>query len=313
MTNKIEYSIVIPVYNGNKYLNELYNRISSTFKNTKDGYEIIFVDDGSKDNSWKVLEDIKKNDEQIKIIKLSKNFGQHNATLCGLRNSEGEYIITLDQDLQHPPEEIHKLINKIKKGYSLVYGDYNSKKHNWFRNIGSRLTNKIISDITKTKNSLTSFRIIKKEIVNQIIKCENPVVIIDILFSEVISSKEIGFCKVSHLKNAFNESNYGFIKLLKVSLNMTFNHTISLLRIASVLGILISLFSFTMGIFYLIKFLVIGTSAEGFTAIILSILFFSGIILLVLGIIGEYLTRIYLIINKKPQYIVRRKLGLNCS
>ena len=117
MTQRIKYSVVIPVYNGEFYLEEVSHRIKNTFEKITDDYELIFVDDGSKDQSCKKLQEIQKKDEKIKIIKLSRNYGQHNATLCGLRNGNGKYLLTLDQDLQHPPEEIPKLINQNLSPY----------------------------------------------------------------------------------------------------------------------------------------------------------------------------------------------------
>lgn len=306
MEKKIEYSIIVPVFNGERYLNLLHKRISKTFKNITENYEIIFVDDGSLDNSWRAMLELYKKNQKIKIIKLSRNYGQHNATLCGLRNSKGEYILTLDQDLQHPPEEIPKLIEEIKKGYFLVYGRYKSKKHGWFRNFGSLLTNKLLSKIAGSDFKITSFRIIKKEVVPSLDNFDNPNLIIDILFFQVISNREIGWRLVSHHPNYTNKSNYNFFKLLNISANMILNYTIAPLRIASIFGVLFSALGFGIALFYLIRYFLGYTNVSGFTAIIAAISFFSGFILLILGIIGEYLGRIFITINKKPQYKIKQ-------
>lgn len=305
--NKLEYSIVVPVYNAEKFLRELHDRISNTFKNITLKYELIFVDDGSLDCSWKVLQEIHQLDKKVRIIKLTRNYGQHNATLCGLRNCSGKYIITLDQDLQHPPEEIPKLIQEISKGCSLVYAKYDRKKHHWFRNFGSTITNKIISNLSQNKHRITSFRILKREIVENLDQLDHPCVIIDILFSQVLSPRSVGFVEVFHAPNLRAKSNYNFFKLVNISLNMIFNYTIVPLRLASMVGITLSLLSFSLGLFFLVRYFFGYTTVRGFTALILTISFLFGITLLVLGIMGEYIGRIFLTVNKKPQYKIKIK------
>jgi polyisoprenyl-phosphate glycosyltransferase len=307
MTQRIKYSVVIPVYNGEFYLEEVSHRIKNTFEKITDDYELIFVDDGSKDQSWKKLQEIQKKDEKIKIIKLSRNYGQHNATLCGLRNGNGKYLLTLDQDLQHPPEEIPKLIKKIEEGYSLVYGRYRKKKHHWFRNFGSKITNKTLSKIAGRDFVITSFRIIKKAAIDSLEDFENPEVIIDILLSQVISDRDIGVVLVNHKQNK-RDSNYSSFKLINISLNMIFNYTTAPLKIASILGLIFSLLGFGTALFYVIKYSLGYTTISGFTSVIAAVSFFSGLILLVLGVIGEYLGRIFVAVNKKPQYKIEKRL-----
>lgn len=305
MKQNIDYSVVVPVFNGVKYLKILHHRLSKTLSQITSKYEIIFIDDYSSDHSWKLLQELKKIDKRTKIVQLSKNYGQHNATLCGIRLSQGRYVVTLDQDLQHPPEEIPKLISKIKEGYQLVYGQYEKKRHSWFRNFGSRLTNIIISDLTGSQRNITSFRIIDREVIKHLNELNNPNIIIDILFSYVVPNREIGFCKVKH-SSSRGKSNYNLFKLINISLNMVFNHTTIPLRLASMAGFTLSIISILGGLFYTSMYFSGHIKVQGFTATILALLFLFGITLLVLGIIGEYIGKIFLIVNKKPQYVIKK-------
>ena len=165
MDDRVRFSVVIPVYNSESSLDELLYRLLPVFKAVSVGFEIIFVDDGSKDRSWQKLKELRNKHKHVKIIQLMRNFGQHNALVCGFHFANGDYIITLDDDLQIPPEEIPKLISKIEEGYDIVYGKYLSKKHSKFRNIGSLLIQAVYKKVFDVHNDLSAFRIIKKEVI----------------------------------------------------------------------------------------------------------------------------------------------------
>jgi glycosyltransferase involved in cell wall biosynthesis len=303
----MDYSLVIPVYNSAATLEELYNRIIRVFSGISKEYEIIFVDDCSKDGSWEKLEMLRfKDAKRVKAIQLMRNYGQHNAIMCGLHIAQGEYIITLDDDLQNPPEEITKLINEISKGYDLVYGNYLVKKHNSFRNIGSSLIQMMYRSIFKTGGNLTSFRIARKQLIKYVLDYNKSYVFIDGLLAW--NTKNIGFVSVVHDAREKGRSGYGILKLISLSFDMLTNFTIFPLQVISLLGILFASLGFLMAIFYFVKKVLYDIPVTGFTSLIIAITIFSGVQLLTLGLIGEYIGRIHIKINEKPQYNIRKEL-----
>ena len=299
----IKYSVVIPVYNGAAYLDSLYQRLTRVMEKITFSYEIICVDDCSTDQGWEILTRLRSGDRRLKLIRLSKNFGQHNATMCGFKYCSGDYVITMDDDLQHPPEEIPKLLGEIKKGHSLVYGRYKEKKHHWVQNLGSSITNKVLANITNNEFDLTSFRVIRIDAVRAIVDYGFSNSILDMFLLQTISRNDISYCEVKHDKAEV--SGYNFMKLVHIAASIVINHTVFPLRFVTFLGFACSMISFSMGLVYLIKYFFNHIDVSGFTTIVLLITFFSGILLLVLGIIGEYIGMIFLIASKRPQYIVK--------
>lgn len=299
------YSIVIPVYNSEATLEELCNRVQSVFEKITDNIEIIFVDDGSYDSSWDKMKWLRSKDKRVKIIQLMRNYGQHNALMCGFRFAQGEYVITMDDDLQNPPEEIPKLIDKISEEYDLVYGEYMSKKHSWFRNTGSELIQLLYKKVFDVNNNLTAFRIIKRELVESILKYDKNYVFIDGLLAW--NTKKIGYIDVEHHERTSGRSGYNLKKLITLSMNMVTNFSIIPLQATSILGLLFAVIGFIMGILFLIKKIIFGIPVTGYTSLIVAITIFSGIQLLSLGLIGEYLGRVHLNVNNKPQFLIRKQ------
>jgi len=309
MTNeKYTFSIVIPVYNSEKTLNELVLRIQNVMNKTDVGsFEIILVDDCSRDNSWQELCGIYKENDNIKIIHLLRNFGQHNATLCGFKQCCGKYIITLDDDLQHPPEEIPKLINKIYEGYLVVYGKYKPLNETFLQKHLSRLFQRIMrmSFDIPTSIFLSSFAIYDCSIVNNMtsLNCAHP-----FLFGLVIKSAPINKIKIVDVKHNMREvgkSNYGLIKYLKYSLNLIINYSSLPLTLIAAFGTIISLASICYGLFVIIKsFLDPTYGLIGWNSTMVAITLLGGIILLSLGIIGEYLRRILTEVSYGQQYAI---------
>ncbi|MFQ5822487.1 MAG: glycosyltransferase family 2 protein [bacterium] len=304
---EVEYSVVIPVYNSEDTLQELYNRLDDVFKLINGSYEIIFVDDSSVDHSWEVLKGLAKKHHEVKIIQLMRNYGQHNALMCGFNYVSGRHIITLDDDLQNPPEEIPKLINKIDEGLDVVYGIYESKKHNWFRNLGSKLIGLFYRKIYKLDNKTSAFRILNKEIIEYLITYDKNFTFIDGLIPWY--SSKIGFVITKHDMRKTGSSGYSFLKLVHLALNMYTNFSILPLRVASILGVIFSSIGFFLGFYFIIKKVIGGVGVSGFTSLIVSVTIFSGVQLLTLGILGEYIGRIALNINKLPQFKIRNSEG----
>lgn len=306
-----KYSVVVPVYNSEKTLDELYIRVKNVFeKKINDEFEMILVDDSSKDDSFKVMVKLHEKDERVKVIQLSKNYGQHNAILCGLRYAEGEYVITLDDDLQHPPEEIEKLVRYICKHdeVDVVIGKYDSKKHNWYRNLGSNLVKRVTKVISNNKSNLelTSFRIMRRDVVRAMLEIHVTAPRIGYLILEV--TNRIKNIEVSHKERKVGKSQYTLSKLVRDFFNNIFYNTIFPLKLLRNTGLISFVCSILLACFYLYRYFTTGISVEGWMTIVLFQLLFSGIILCGLGVIGEYLLRILHESKKLNNYNIRKKV-----
>ena len=209
-------SIVIPVYNSYNSLEELYNKLTKTLEKNFDNYELIMVDDHSQDESFKKLKELHEKDNRIKVIKLAYNFGQQNALMCGFHHSSGDYIVTMDDDLQHLPEDVIELYQEIKKGYDIVYGIPAERQHLFYRRIGSYLTDKIFNLITnKSKNiRVSSFRILKRSLLKKVIKDKRSFVYLSAIILD--STDNIGNIYIEHEDRKHGDSNYNFYKLFKL-------------------------------------------------------------------------------------------------
>jgi len=304
----IDYSVVIPVYNSESTLLELFNAIDQVFLKLESNFEVLFVEDGSKDNSWEVLTNLKKQyPEKITAIKLSKNFGQHNATFCGLKHANGNTIITIDDDLQVNPSEILKLINEYSdKNTDLVYGFYANKKHSPFRNLGSKLLKKTGQFFNDSPGEGSSFRIFSKDLATKILEHAQNFVFIDELL--LWYTDEISFVKVEHQKRKNHRSGYSNFKLIKLTANLLIYYSALPLKIMIWGGFISSIISFLFGIYFIVKKIFFHHVPMGYTSIIVAILFSTSLIIFSLGIIGEYLNRIYMVQNKKPPYSIKKIL-----
>ncbi len=298
-------SIIIPVYKAEACLHELYRRLKLSLETASEDFEIILVEDCGGDGSWEIMKKLRADDPRIKIIRLLRNFGQHNAIMCGFHFAEGEYIVTLDDDLQNPPEEIPKLLSKIAEGYDLVYGEYISKKHNMVRNWGSSMVQFFYKKVFSVSGNLTSFRIIRRDIVKNMLSYDRNYVFIDGLLAWM--TKNIGYTRVHHDERKTGSSGYSFKKLFTLSMNMVTNFSILPLQIASFLGFAFASMGFAMAVYFFLKKVFFDIPVTGYSSLIIAITIFAGIQLITLGLIGEYVGRIHLNINAKPQFLIRDK------
>ena len=304
-----EYSIVVPVYNSCESLEELYRRINMIMDKIGKTFEVIFVDDDSADNSWKTLESIQRaNPENVIAIRLARNFGQHNATVCGIAQVKGDYIITIDDDLQNPPEEITKLIDAMQSSDSdLVYGIYGKKHHSMARNLGSGALKGWSRRIFKTKGNGSSFRIMKSSLGKNLLNHQINFIYIDELFNWYTS--HIGFVLVDHQKRPYQQSTYTSHSLFSMLSNLIIYYTAMPLKIMVYGGFISALLSFLAALLFIYRKLIHGIPIQGFTITIVTILFSTSIILLSLGVIGEYLSRIYMVQNRKPPFTIKTILN----
>jgi undecaprenyl-phosphate 4-deoxy-4-formamido-L-arabinose transferase len=301
----IKISIVIPVYNSEECLLELNKQLTNAFLSFP-SYELILVNDRSADNSWGKIIEICECNKNAVGISLRKNSGQDNAIMAGLKIAKGEYIVIMDDDLQHSPNDILKLYNECVKGYDLCYGLFNKKKQKLWKNMGSWLNGKLSEKLlSKPKEIyLSPFKIFRNEIAQEIIQYSGPYPYIDALLLTI--THNISQIELEHHNRYKGNSNFNLLKSISVFIKHATGYSIYPLRLAIYLGFLSAFSSFVFAIYFLIDYFMHENKVEGWISTILLILFFSGVILISLGIIGEYVGRIFLTINKKPQYTIEK-------
>jgi len=301
------YSIVIPVYNSESTLNILCNRIIHVFEDISQDYEIILVDDCSRDDSWSILKDLHAKNSKIKIIHLIKNYGQHNAILCGLNCAKGEYIITMDDDFQNPPEEIPKLIHKIDEGFSVVYGKYVVKNHSRIENFFSNRFQMFIHYILEIPNMIfiSSFIIFTGDVVKNMASIKSSYVFLPALVRRSVPVNNITNVEVIHNPRKVGKSNYNIRKYISLSLNLIINYSVLPLFIVGIFGILLSVLSFCYGIYIIVLYMIDPTNTlMGWNSLMVALTFLGGTILFSIAIIGEYLRRILTEVTYGQQYVI---------
>ena len=301
-----DLSLVIPVYNGSRTIGPLVERITRVFAFTP--FQIVLVNDGSEDDSEMVCAKLaEKLPQSMTFVHLSRNFGEHSAVLAGLSHARGRYIAVLDDDGQNPPEEIIPMLQELKrKNYDVVYGHYIDKQHSWFRNAGSRFNDRIATlMLHKPKDLyLSSFKVMDRFLVDEIVKYRGPFPYIDGLIYR--TTRKIGQIQVDHRASMAGPSRYTFRKLVRLWLNMFLNFSIQPLRISVYVGLLASCLSIVALVAILIdKLWITKNVTVGIPTVLGSVVFFAGIQLMILGLVGEYLGRLYLDHTGTPQYVVR--------
>jgi|SRR6266545_3577195 len=303
-------SVVIPVYRSEQILDALIERLAKVLPNVADTYEVILVNDGSPDNSWAVIERLARQNHWIRGIDLMRNYGQHNALLCGIREAQYNVIVTMDDDLQHPPEEIPHLLEKLNEGYDVVYGVPRKMPHSWWRNTFSVITKYAVSYIMgfKVVRDISSFRALRASLRNSFVTYNGPDVLVDVLFSW--GTSRFASVLVEESPRGVGKSNYNLVKLIKVSLLVLTSYTTLPLRFASLLGFVFTIFGFIVLLYILVTYYLEG-SVAGFPFLASIISIFSGVQLFALGIIGEYLARMFDRISGRRAYMMARSTDEN--
>lgn len=300
-------SFVIPVYNSENTIALVVEEIKDTMTYLGEEYiyEIILVNDFSKDNSLKICKKLCDTSQLIKLISFSKNFGQHHALMAGLRETTGEYIVFLDDDMQTPPKETIKLIDALEKGYDVVFAQYSSKRHSLLRNLGTKINSMMAKALLQKPKEveMSSFVIVRRFIANEIIKYDNPFLYLPGLIFRTTTN--IGGVLVEHRERHSGRSNYNLRKLLSLWFNGFTNFSVKPLRISSIVGFIFSITAFISMVVFTVKKIIYPDIQTGWTSIIVLIMFFGGIQLISLGLVGEYVGRIFLCINKAPQYVIK--------
>lgn len=301
----MKISIVIPVYNGEKSIGKLVDELVTTLSSYE--LEIVLVNDASPDNSGAVCESLfRKYEKTVKYILLSRNFGEHNAVMAGLNRATGDYAVVIDDDFQNPPEEIEKLIAKAKKeDLDVVYSYYDKKEHSLFRNMGSRFNNFVASCLLNKPLDLylSSFKCMSRFTVDQVIKYKGPFPYIDGLIWR--STRNVGKVLVRHSKREEGRSGYTLRKLVRLWLNMFVNFSIYPLRMSMLLGAAFSCLGCVLSALLIADKILHPGIPVGVTSILVAIMVFSGVQMIMLGLIGEYLGKLFLADNQTPQFIER--------
>lgn len=301
-------SVVIPCYKSEKTLENVVEETITTLKQRKEKLEIILVNDGSPDEVWSVI--LKLNKKYPKIVKginFTKNFGQHSALLAGYKESVGDIVVALDDDGQTDPKQMWKLIDKMNEGYDVVYSQYDKNRENAFRRFGSWLNDKMSNVLlNKPKNIKgASYNAIRRCIVDEMVKYDKPYPYIAGLIYR--ATQNVGAVEIEHKEREVGSSGYTLSKLVGLIMNGFTAFSIKPLRLASYIGSVLAVFGFIYGIIIIIKKIVDPSIQLGYSSIMSVILFIGGIIMLMLGLIGEYIGRIYISINNSPQYVIKEK------
>jgi len=288
----MRFSVVIPVYNSASVVEQTVTRVSEFFVLNALEHEIILVNDGSLDNSWNVICELARKLPNVTGINLLKNYGQHNANLCGFRESKGDYVVTMDDDLQNPPEELGRLIEAARQGYDLVIGRFETKQHSLIRRLGSRAVGWLNRTAFEVKEDLvlSNFRIIRRDVVERVCRDTSVAPYVPGLLLKYSARR----CNVlvRHLPRANGKSNYTMRKLFKLVATLVFNHSTIPLRYAASFGFAVSGLSFSLGSFYLVQTLMRGSAVPGWATLVVLMSFFNGMLILLLSVIGEYLIRV---------------------
>jgi glycosyltransferase involved in cell wall biosynthesis len=311
-TQRVDLSVVVPVYNSATTLVPLFERISQVCEKLNLSWEADFVDDNSRDDSWKVLSSLRERDPRhVTIIQLMRNFGQHNALMCGFHHARGRFVVTIDDDLQNPPEEIPRLLAEIEsRELDLVYGSIEGKKrHGPLRNLGSRLVTRFGQFVFQTSVAGSSYRIIRRELVESILTYQLNYTFIDGLLAW--NTQRIGSVPVAHDQRAAGQSGYSLRRLFTHTFNLLTNFSLVPLQVVSLLGLVAAAVGFALGLWFLVAHFLGWITVSGYASLIVTILIMGGTQLLALGVMGEYLGRIHLNINRKPQFVVR-SVALSC-
>ena len=300
-------SFVIPCYRSQETISTVVDEIERTVAALGAyDYEIILVNDSSPDDTFSVISALAENERHITAVDLAKNFGQHAALMCGMRRSSGEIVICLDDDGQTPADEVGKLLEKIEEGYDVVYASYGHKQHSGFRNFGSRVNAKMTEIMLGKPRelSLTSYFAAKRFIIDEMLRYENcfPYVMGLVLRS----TKNICNVTVNHRARELGQSGYNLGKLLGLWMNGFTSFSIKPLRLATYFGALTAFAGFIYALVIIIRHFTVGLAPLGWSSTTALLLILGGIILLVLGLIGEYIGRIFMCVNDSPQYVERQ-------
>ncbi len=300
-------SVVVPVYKGSHTLDALVQRVEAVLSKAAEKYELILVNDGSPDNSWEVITRLAQECEWVRGVRLLRNYGQHNATLCGIRAARYEVTVTLDDDLQNPPEELPVLLAKLNEGYDVVYGAPQQVRQNLWRILASHVIRLVLRNVMGNEVAwqVSPFRAFRTSVREAFANYSSPSVFVDVLLTW--GAARFAAVPVRQDARAAGTSTYTFSKLLALAVNMLTGFSTLPLRLASTIGFLFTLFGLGVLAYVIGRYLILGYSVPGFPFMTSVIAIFSGATLFALGIMGEYLARMYTHSMGQPPYVIREE------
>ena len=302
-------SIVIPVYNEEPNIQRLFDRLYKVMKEISKPFEIIFTDDGSRDRSLEMLTRLSDCYPEVRVVEFNGNFGQHMAIMAAFEVSRGEIVITLDADLQNPPEEIPKLIAAIEQGHDVVGSIRQNRQDSFFRKTASQLVNITTRKMTgmKMNDYGCMLRAYHRNVVNNINRCGEHTTFIPALALTFAANP--GEVEVAHAERLEGESKYSFYSLIRLNFDLMTGFSVVPLQLFALMGILTSLFAVAFAIFLLVRRFIVGSEVEGVFTLFAILFFFLGITIFGIGIVGEYVGRIYQEVRRRPRYVVRKLHG----
>ena len=285
------FSIVVPVFNSEGVVGLTIDRITEVFEDAGLRYELILVNDGSHDRSWNVIADKARSTKHVIALNLLRNYGQHHANLAGLRESTGDYVITMDDDLQNPPDQALVLIEEAMKGHDVVFGRFDGKKAPGYRRLGSKLINVVNRRVFAQPPGLavSNYRILRRDVVDRI--CESRTAHPYMTGQALMYSNDPADVLVRHEPRPIGKSNYGLTRILSLVMSILFSYSLFPLRAAAVAGFVVALGSFSLGAFYLVRSFFVDTPVAGWTTIAVLLAFFNGVVIALLSMLGEYVIR----------------------
>lgn len=303
---KYEYSIIIPVYQSQEIIRTTVEKILAIIVENKLSAEVILINDGSKDNSWNIIKSLALKNKNVRAFDFVKNYGQHNALMCGFRYATGSYIITMDDDLQNPASELLKLINKIKNSdFDLVFGKFKQKQHTLFRKLGSKIVSYLNEKIFQKPKwiTITNFRIIRSDLIKRVLNHRTAYPYVPGLL--LMYASNICNVSVEHAPRRVGKSNYTLRKITSLTSRLLINYSSYPLRLISLIGLFVATISFLMSVTYLIHGHLYGSQVPGWTTLVVLISFFGGFIIALLALIGEYLARILIQMSGDKVYHIK--------
>lgn len=304
-------SIVIPCYYSEKMLNKVVGKILDTIEHENSyQYEIILVNDGSKDGTWNIINELSEKDKRIKGINFSQNFGQHSALMAGYSYVSGDVVVGLDDDGEHNASEMYQLIDKLAEGYDYVCADY-SKHNSHFRSFGTKINNFMATVFTgKPKDvDFSSFYVMRRFVIDELIKYHGPYPYIGGLIMRI--TKNIASVPLQRLSRISGSSGYNLRKMISLWINGFTAFSVTPLRFSSLIGCICAVCGFIFGIVTIIRKLCVPNISAGWSSTVSILLFIGGLIMLMLGMIGEYIGRIYISINNSPQYVIKETINID--
>lgn len=305
----MDLSVVIPIYNEEQNIPLLYERLNAVLSKLPQSYEIILINDGSRDRSAQLLDELYAKDPQhVRVIHFNGNFGQHMAIMAGFEQSSGQTVVTLDADLQNPPEEIPKLLTEITKGHDIVEGIRQIRKDTAFRRYASKLNNWIRQKTTgiQLRDQGSMLRAYDRRVIDLMLMSKERSTYIPALAYSYASNP--GFINVEHAERNFGKSKYSLIRLFRLHFDLMAGFSSAPLQFVTFTGMGVAVFSFLFFIYMMIRRLIIGPEAEGLFTLFAIVFFLLGLLLFSVGIVGEYVGRIYLEVRKRPRYVIRKVL-----